>query len=255
MGTELTRFDLTRQALIMGRPPSRRDFPYADIGSRIRTAREARGLSQTEIAELLGYQYQSGYQKIESGQQPPSVDVLRRLHMVLGLTPNELLLGDAEDILDDIPDDVTEEDVARLKAAALAEAALLRALNATATDYDDTHCVHETIAARAALVPEQTAIDGQTQSLTFEAMETQAGVLAARLRRRGVQPGDVIGLCLERSPDLVLSLLAIWKAGAAYVPLDPEAQAFMQSRVDDYYGAFVIDPDGNNVEAVCHLGP
>ena len=126
MGTELTRFDLTRQALIMGRPPSRRDFPYADIGSRIRTAREARGLSQTEIAELLGYQYQSGYQKIESGQQPPSVDVLRRLHMVLGLTPNELLLGDAEDILDDIPDDVTEEDVARLKAAALAEAALLR---------------------------------------------------------------------------------------------------------------------------------
>ena len=102
-----------------------------------------------------------------------------------------------------------------------AEAAQLLGLNATATAYDDRHCVNEDITVRAALQPERTAIHCQSSSLTYGAMEAQACVLAARLRRRGVQPGDVVGLCLERSPDLVLSLLAIWKAGAAYLPLDP----------------------------------
>jgi natural product biosynthesis luciferase-like monooxygenase protein len=115
-----------------------------------------------------------------------------------------------------------------------AEAALLLGLNATATAYDDSHCVHEDIAARASQAPGQTAIECQTHALTYGAMEAQASALAARLRRRGVQPGDVVGLCLERSPDLVLSLLAIWKAGAAYLPLDPAYPAHrLQFMVED----------------------
>jgi len=102
-----------------------------------------------------------------------------------------------------------------------AEAALLLTLNATATAYDKTRCVHEDIAARALQCAEQTAISCLGRTLSYRALDAQASALAARLRQRGVQHGDVVGLCLERSPELVMGLLAIWKAGAAYLPLDP----------------------------------
>lgn len=55
----------------------------------------------------------------------------------------------------------------------------------------------------------------------YRDLEARANRLARHLRARGVKPGDRVGLLVERSPELVASLLAIWKAGAAYVPLDP----------------------------------
>ena len=101
------------------------------------------------------------------------------------------------------------------------EAALLNALNDNATPFDTLGCAHELIAAQAALNPSQLAISFQGQEMTRQQLEAQACALAVRLRQRGVQPGDVVGLCLERTPALVVGLLAIWKAGAAYLPLDP----------------------------------
>ncbi|MEV7414435.1 non-ribosomal peptide synthetase [Streptomyces sp. NPDC089919] len=70
--------------------------------------------------------------------------------------------------------------------------------------------------------PDRTAVttpDGVT--LTYAELDARAGALAAALTVAGVRPGDVVGVSLERGPQLVAALLAVWRAGAAYVPLDP----------------------------------
>jgi len=101
------------------------------------------------------------------------------------------------------------------------EAERVVAENATTQPFDTGHAVHEVIAAQAMRNADQVAIVWHGLTLRFGDLEARASALAARLGSRGVQPGDVVGLCLERTPELVVGLLAIWKAGAAYLPLDP----------------------------------
>ncbi|MDB5939955.1 MAG: MelG protein (non-ribosomal peptide synthetase)-like protein, partial [Polaromonas sp.] len=102
------------------------------------------------------------------------------------------------------------------------EVRALALMNATATDYDATLGVHEAIAAQAARTPHRAAVSFQGQTLSYRELDDQAAALAARLTASGVAVGDVVGLCLERGPDLVVGVLAILKTGAAYLPLDPE---------------------------------
>ena len=112
--------------------------------------------------------------------------------------------------------------VAEISLLPEAEADLMRALNATsATPYETTLCAHEVISAQAARNPAQEAVTFYGRTLSYQELEQQSNALAGQLRQRGVQPGDVVGLCLERSPELIVGLLAIWKVGAAYLPLDP----------------------------------
>jgi amino acid adenylation domain-containing protein/non-ribosomal peptide synthase protein (TIGR01720 family) len=81
--------------------------------------------------------------------------------------------------------------------------------------------VHRLFEAQAARTPEAVAlVDGERQ-VTYRELEERANQLAHHLRRLGVAPRGLVGLCLERSAALVESLLATWKAGAAYLPLDP----------------------------------
>ena len=98
----------------------------------------------------------------------------------------------------------------------------LATLNDTATALDGPSCIHEAISAQAARTGEQAAIEHGGRSVTYRELEQQATALAARLRAGGVAPGDTVGLCLERTPALVVALLAILKTGAAYLPLDPD---------------------------------
>jgi len=116
------------------------------------------------------------------------------------------------------------------------EAQAVAAANATTTFFDTDCCVHEAIAAQAARTPQLEAIRGQGQALTYGELDDRAGALAAALVRRGVRGGDVVGLCLERTPEMVVALLAIMKAGAAYLPLDP---AYPRERI-----AFMIEDSG-----------
>lgn len=104
----------------------------------------------------------------------------------------------------------------------LAELEMTARLNATATPYDTAICVHEAVTAQAARTPDHTAISCQGQTHSYGELDQQATALALRLMQRGIQPGDIVGICLERTPDLVLSMLAVMKTGAAYLPLDPD---------------------------------
>ncbi|MEU5881419.1 amino acid adenylation domain-containing protein [Spirillospora sp. NPDC047279] len=81
--------------------------------------------------------------------------------------------------------------------------------------------VHEVFERRAAVTPSATAVVAAGTSWSYARLDARADEIAGRLRARGVGPEDRVGVLLDRGPDLVACLLAVWKAGAAQVPLDP----------------------------------
>ncbi len=93
--------------------------------------------------------------------------------------------------------------------------------NDTGSPLPDKH-VHQIIEQQAKATPQSVAVTFENRSLTYEQLNTQANQLAHVLRKKGVGPDVLVGVCLERSLDMVISLLAILKSGGAYVPLDPE---------------------------------
>ena len=98
---------------------------------------------------------------------------------------------------------------------------LLVGWNATATDYPRAACVHELFAAEAAKTPGAVALVFGGASLTYGQLNARANQLAHHLRALGVGPETPVGLCAERSLELIVGMLGILKAGGAYVPLDP----------------------------------
>ena len=98
--------------------------------------------------------------------------------------------------------------------------ALLRRWNPPATPILPLH-PHQLVEQQAAAWPDAPAVVGERQTLTYSELNARANRLAARLRSLGVGPGALVAVCMERSPDLVVALLAVMKAGGAYVPLDP----------------------------------
>src|SRR5262249_23767295 len=92
--------------------------------------------------------------------------------------------------------------------------------NATQTAYPQDVCLHELFDAQVARSPEAVAVVCDDQHLTYRALHRQANQLAHHLRRLGVGPDVLVGLCVERSVELVVGLLGILKAGGAYAALD-----------------------------------
>ena len=85
--------------------------------------------------------------------------------------------------------------------------------------------VHLAVSARAARDPGATAVAGAGGALTYAELEAAANRLARHLRERGARRGTRVAVTLERSPELPVALLAVLRAGAAYVPVDPEHPA------------------------------
>lgn len=82
-------------------------------------------------------------------------------------------------------------------------------------------CVHELISAQASRTPDATAIECGPRKLTYGELNRQVNQLACHLRQRGVERETLVGVCVERSVEMVVGLLAVLKAGGAYLPLDP----------------------------------
>jgi amino acid adenylation domain-containing protein len=97
---------------------------------------------------------------------------------------------------------------------------------------NDTHqdtprglCLHELITAQAARTPDAVAVTGEDRRLTYRDLELESNRLARRLLAEGLAPEARVGILLERSPEMLIALLGVLKAGAAYVPLDPSHPA------------------------------
>ena len=93
--------------------------------------------------------------------------------------------------------------------------------NATRLDYPRDVCVPELVARQAAATPDAVALVVGDETLNYRELNQRANRLAHYLQSRGVGPNVLVGLCVERSIDMVVGLLGIIKAGGAYVPMDP----------------------------------
>ncbi|MBI6926333.1 non-ribosomal peptide synthase/polyketide synthase [Pseudomonas putida] len=98
---------------------------------------------------------------------------------------------------------------------------VVRRFNDTACTYRQGDTVHARIEARARLAPDAIALRQDGQALSYAALNQQANQLAHRLQAEGVKPGQRIALCLPRNAKRLVGMLAVLKAGAAYVPVDP----------------------------------
>lgn len=136
---------------------------------------------------------------------------------------------------------------------------LLVEWNNTTASYSRDKCIHQLFTEQVARTPDATAVVFKGKMLTYRELNSQANQLAHYLQKSGVKPGSLVGVCIERSPEMIVSLLGVLKAGAAYVPLDPsyprerieyilsEAQAELLVTSSQLLAAL----DDNQVQAVC----
>ncbi|WP_370962896.1 non-ribosomal peptide synthase/polyketide synthase [Amycolatopsis sp. cg9] len=100
---------------------------------------------------------------------------------------------------------------------------LVHGVNDTAVAYDESVCLHHLIGEQARKTPDAPAVEYLDESIDYAELERRAGVLAARLAAHGVGPDVPVGLRMDRSIDLIVGLVAILKAGGAFVPIETDA--------------------------------
>lgn len=116
---------------------------------------------------------------------------------------------------------------------------LLKEWNGATADFPSDLCLHHLFEQQAERYAERVAVTYEDHSLTYAELNRRANQLAHHLQRKGVRPGMLVGLAVERSPELVIGILGILKAGGAYLPLDP---AYPQDRL-----AFMAEDSGMQV--------
>ncbi|MDO6526357.1 amino acid adenylation domain-containing protein [Motilimonas sp. 1_MG-2023] len=97
---------------------------------------------------------------------------------------------------------------------------LLLEWNDTSEPYLEDKCLHELFEAQVAKRPDQIAVRFEQQAITYSELNARANQVAHYLVSQGVKPDSLVGLCVERSLEMVIGLLGIIKAGGAYVPID-----------------------------------
>ncbi|MEM7127077.1 MAG: amino acid adenylation domain-containing protein [Chloroflexota bacterium] len=133
----------------------------------------------------------------------------------------ERMSGQLQLLLAGIVDEPTQL-VARLPLLSQTEShQILVEWNDTQMVYPDHDCVHQLFEQQVERTPNAVALISGTQQLTYKDLNTRANQLAHFLRQLAVEPQTLVGICTERSPEMVIGLLGILKAGGAYVPLDP----------------------------------
>src|SRR5205807_10449712 len=91
----------------------------------------------------------------------------------------------------------------------------------TDIQYPHDLCMHELFEDQARKTPGSVALVFRERQLTYRELDVHSNQVAHYLKKRGAGPEARVGLCVQRSPEMVIALLGILKAGAAYVPLDP----------------------------------
>ncbi len=145
-------------------------------------------------------------------QAAPGIDPLRIANYV------RTVVDDLVEALRHDPDKAVAE-IAMLSAAEKRQ--LLSDWNATARVYPASSCLQTLFEAQAERTPNALAVRFENISLTYAELNAKSNQLAHYLIERGVDPEVLVGICIERSLEMVIGLLGILKAGGAYVPLDP----------------------------------
>ncbi|CAD0226446.1 AerB protein [Planktothrix agardhii] len=93
--------------------------------------------------------------------------------------------------------------------------------NQTQVPYRDHQCIHQLFEEQVAKNPDAVAVIYEQESLTYQQLNQKANQLAHYLQSLGIKTEELVGVCVERSPLIIIGILGILKAGAAYLPLDP----------------------------------
>ena len=133
---------------------------------------------------------------------------IERMHHQLVQVLNAILIDETKPIRD-------------LPLRSAAEDRILDQWNDTAGDHDRGLCAHQLFEHAARLIPDSPAVTAGGETLSYREIEEQANRLARFLQRRGVGRGHLVAICLDRTIELPVAMIAVLKAGAAYVPLDP----------------------------------
>lgn len=127
--------------------------------------------------------------------------------------------------------------------------------NATARSYPADRTVLDLVRARAAATPDAIAVSAADRQLSYRELLCRVDQLTATLRARGVRPGDLVALHLDRTADLPAALLATLATGAAYLPLDPGYPAERLALVLRDSGAVLVLADREPSPAVAEAAP
>ena len=124
------------------------------------------------------------------------------------------------------------------------EQGILEMMQGPKVAYDKTATIHSFFESQAEKTPENVAVIYEDEALSYAALNAKANQLAHYLVAQGVKADDLIAISLDRSFDMIISLLAVLKAGAAYVPVDP---SYPQERIDyiiaDSKASFVLNTE------------
>jgi amino acid adenylation domain-containing protein len=135
---------------------------------------------------------------------------------------------------------------------------LLAEWNEATQEYPKHLCVHQLFETQAETRPDEIAIVFEDQQMTYRELDIGSNQLAHYLRKHGVGTESLVGVCLERSPEMIVAVLAILKAGGAYLPLDPSYPLERVGLMVEQAGASIILTQKSLVsriptgETVCH---
>ena len=133
----------------------------------------------------------------------------------------ERMMGHFEVLLSAIIEN-SEQSFGRLPILTQTETQQLIAWNQTATDYPQDKTIVDLFESQVEKTPDNIAVIFEAQQLSYRELNHQSNQLAYTLIEMGVQTDTLVGICVERSLEMIIGLLGILKAGGAYVPLDPE---------------------------------
>lgn len=114
-----------------------------------------------------------------------------------------------------------EQPIIQLEYLSQKEIKQLQAWNETATSYPDDLCMHHYFEQQVERTPNAIAVVFYNQQLSYRELDMLSNGLAVRLQKDGVGPDVCVGICMERSLEMIIAVMGVLKAGGAYVPLDP----------------------------------
>ncbi|QOT00300.1 amino acid adenylation domain-containing protein [Brevibacterium sp. JNUCC-42] len=135
------------------------------------------------------------------------------------------------------------------------KAQLLIDFNRTERDYLVEQTIHTLIEKQALVTPDQTAVVCCSEALTYQQLNDKANQLARRLREKGTGPEQIVAIMTDRSLEMFIGILAILKAGAAFVPIDPEYPADrIQYMLEDSQAKLLLIHTSQAVEINAYAG-